>query len=191
MVTLDQVLLLERKVENAVQKIEQLKAENDALRSKCAELTNALSAKTEQFSSFESDQNKIEAGILNALSKLSEIENSIIDISEKSSDSQESDAADESSDVPVEQGEEGAASEEETQSEEQPSSDADAPEQSDAQSENAEPTQNEQNDLFSDDSSSSGEDLGGQFEKVSGTEPAPENNNNQADLPNSNPFDIF
>ena len=85
MVTLDQVLLLEKKVENAVQKIEQLRAENDALRSRCAELTNALSAKTEQFSSFESDQNKIEAGILSALSRLSEMENSIVDISESDS----------------------------------------------------------------------------------------------------------
>ena len=54
----------------AVAKIAQLNAENAALRRKCVELTNALSAKTEQFSSFKSDQNKIEEGILKALERL-------------------------------------------------------------------------------------------------------------------------
>lgn len=78
MVSLDQVLLLEKKVESAVAKIAQLTAENDALRSKCAELTNALSAKTEQFSSFQTDQNKIEAGILKALEQLETVENAVL-----------------------------------------------------------------------------------------------------------------
>ena len=66
MITLDQVLLLQKKVETAVERISslqneitQLRSDNDALRSKCAELTNALSVKTEQFSSYEADQNKI------------------------------------------------------------------------------------------------------------------------------------
>lgn len=77
MISLDQVLLLEEKVENAVAKIEQLNAENAALRRKCAELTNALSAKTEQFSTFQTDQDKIEAGILKALEKLNTVENAI------------------------------------------------------------------------------------------------------------------
>lgn len=78
MVSLDQVLLLEQKVESAVAKIAQLQAENDALRSKCSELTNALSSKSEQLSSFESDQNKIESGILKALDRLNSIENSVL-----------------------------------------------------------------------------------------------------------------
>lgn len=77
MISLDQVLLLEEKVESAVAKIAQLNAENAALRSKCAELTNALSAKTEQFSNFQSDQGKIEAGILKALERLDSVENTI------------------------------------------------------------------------------------------------------------------
>ena len=54
MVTLDQVLLLQEKVETAVKKITslnervmQLESENDALRSKCAELTKAISEKSE------------------------------------------------------------------------------------------------------------------------------------------------
>ena len=78
MISLDHVLLLEQKVESAVAKIAQLQAENDALRSRCSELTNALSTKSEQLSSFESDQNKIESGILKALDRLNSIENSVL-----------------------------------------------------------------------------------------------------------------
>ena len=78
MISIDQVLLLEEKVESAVKKIEQLNAENAALRSKCAELTNALNAKSEQFSSFESNQSKIEEGILKALSRLNAVENVVL-----------------------------------------------------------------------------------------------------------------
>lgn len=77
MISLDQILVLEQKVENAVVKIQQLNAENAALRRKCAELTNALTAKTEQFSNFEADQKMIEDGILKALQKLSTVENAV------------------------------------------------------------------------------------------------------------------
>jgi len=78
MISIDQVLLLEQRVESAVKKIEQLNAENAALRSKCAELSNALNAKSEQFSSFQSDQSKIEEGILKALSRLNAVENVVL-----------------------------------------------------------------------------------------------------------------
>ncbi len=78
MISLDQVYLLEQKVESAVAKIQQLQAENDALRNKCAELTNALSVKSEQLSSFESDQNQIENGIKKALDRLNSIENAVL-----------------------------------------------------------------------------------------------------------------
>ena len=61
-----------------MKKISQLQAENDALRSRCAELTNALSSKSEQLSAFEQDQGKIESGILKALDRLSAIENSVL-----------------------------------------------------------------------------------------------------------------
>lgn len=81
MISFDQVLLLEEKVESAVKKIEQLNAENAALRSKCAELSNALEAKSEQFSSFESNQSKIEEGILKALSRLNAVENVVLQAS--------------------------------------------------------------------------------------------------------------
>lgn len=78
MISLDQVFLLEQKVESAVEKIQQLQAENDALRNKCAELTNALSAKSEQLNTFETDQNQIENGIKKALDRLNSIENSVL-----------------------------------------------------------------------------------------------------------------
>lgn len=82
MISLNQVLLLEEKVENAVKKIVQLNAENAALRRKCAELTNALSAKTEQFSNFQTDQSKIEQGILKALERLNAVENAVLSSAE-------------------------------------------------------------------------------------------------------------
>lgn len=78
MISLDQVLLLEQKIESAVAKIQQLQAENDALRRKCAELTNSLSTTSEQLSSYETDQNQIESGILKALDRLNSIENSVL-----------------------------------------------------------------------------------------------------------------
>ena len=78
MISLDQVLLLEEKVESAVAKIQQLEAENDALRNKCSELTNALSAKTEQLAAYESDQKKIESGIIKAIDRLNSLENSVL-----------------------------------------------------------------------------------------------------------------
>lgn len=78
MITLNQVELLEQKVESAVEKIQQLQAENDALRKKCSELTNAISVKSEQLTSFESEQSQIENGIKKALERLNSIENSVL-----------------------------------------------------------------------------------------------------------------
>ena len=78
MISLDQVLLLEQKVESAVEKIKQLEGENAALRNKCSELTNALSAKTEQLAAFESEQKTIESGIIKAIDRLNSIEHSVL-----------------------------------------------------------------------------------------------------------------
>lgn len=80
MISLDQILVLEKKVESAVNKITQLQAENDALRSKCAELTNSLSSKSEQLSSFEQDQGLIESKIVNLINRFNNIENSVLDV---------------------------------------------------------------------------------------------------------------
>lgn len=79
MISLDQILVLEQKVESAVKKISQLQAENDALRSKCAELTNALSSKSELLSSFEQDQGLIESKIASLISRFANIENTVMD----------------------------------------------------------------------------------------------------------------
>lgn len=78
MISIDQVLLLQQKVESAVQKIVELKSENDALRRQCSELTNALSEKTELLNSFTADEKKIEDSILDALDRLNKIENSVL-----------------------------------------------------------------------------------------------------------------
>lgn len=90
MISVDQIYLLQQKVESAVQKIEQLKSENDALRTKCSELTNALSEKTELLSSFMADEKKIESGILSALNRLNSVENALLD-SEAMTPAKESD----------------------------------------------------------------------------------------------------
>ena len=87
MISLDQVQLLEQKVGSAVEKITQLSAENAALRTKRAELQNALDAKTEQFTSFQSDQNKIEEGILSALDRLNTVENTVLESANAESNS--------------------------------------------------------------------------------------------------------
>lgn len=85
MISLDQVVLLQRKVEAAVAKIkslsgeiEQLSSENDALRRKCAELTNALADKSGLVSSLEAEQNQIEQSILTALDQLDAVEDSVL-----------------------------------------------------------------------------------------------------------------
>lgn len=78
MISVEQILLLQQKVESAVQKIEQLKSENDALRTKCSELTKALSEKSELLSAFSADEKKIEDGILSALSRLDSVENTLL-----------------------------------------------------------------------------------------------------------------
>lgn len=79
MVSVETILLLQQKVESAVQKIEQLKSENDALRAERSELTKALSEKTELLSRFSADEKKIEDGILGALTRLDSVENALLD----------------------------------------------------------------------------------------------------------------
>lgn len=85
MITLDQVLLLQEKVESAVKKIStlterisQLEASNDALNRKCLELTNALEAKTELVSNLESAQSKIEESILKTIDRLDSVEDAVL-----------------------------------------------------------------------------------------------------------------
>ncbi|MEE3409983.1 MAG: cell division protein ZapB [Treponema sp.] len=79
MISVETILLLQQKVESAVQKIEQLKSENDALRAERSELTKALSEKSELLSRFSADEKKIEDGILGALNRLDAVENALLD----------------------------------------------------------------------------------------------------------------
>ena len=67
MISLDQVHLLEQKVENAVAKILQLQKENESLRERCAFLESKVNNLNEKVSVFEADQDKIEEGIVNVL----------------------------------------------------------------------------------------------------------------------------
>ena len=86
MISLDQVLLLQKKVEIAVEKIRslnaqvlQLQSENDALRSKCSELQNSLADKSGLVSSLEAEQSQIEETIRKALDQLDDVENAVLD----------------------------------------------------------------------------------------------------------------
>lgn len=88
MISLDQVQLLEHKVETAVAKIADLQKENDFLRNKFSELkvqydemqkaNVELSAKV---SLFEQNQPTIESGIMKALERLNNIEDSVLRVS--------------------------------------------------------------------------------------------------------------
>lgn len=85
MISLDQVLLLQEKVESAVEKITslteriaQLESDNDALNRKCLELTKALEEKTEFVSTLETAQGKIEESILMTINRLDSVEDAIL-----------------------------------------------------------------------------------------------------------------
>lgn len=80
MITLDQVQLLEKKVETIVSKINDLQRQNSALQEKNRELIEKNSLLMQKISTFEADQNRIEQGILNALDRLNSMENSVLKV---------------------------------------------------------------------------------------------------------------
>ena len=77
MISLDQVRLLEQKVENAVNKILQLQRENAELKERCAFLESQASNLNQKVSSYESDQNQIEEGIVKVLKRLNVVEDAV------------------------------------------------------------------------------------------------------------------
>lgn len=91
MISLDQVQLLEQKVGTAVAKMTELQKENEFLRNKFSELklqydeaqkvNIELSAKV---SLYEQDQPRIEQGIMKALERLNNVEDSVLRVSENS-----------------------------------------------------------------------------------------------------------
>ena len=80
MITLDQVQLLEKKIEEIISMMNNLQKQNSALQEKNRELIEKNSLLMQRISSFEADQNRIEQGILNALDRLNSIENSALKV---------------------------------------------------------------------------------------------------------------
>lgn len=78
MISLDQIQMLERKVESAVTKIAALHELNSILRDKNTELEQANALLKERISTFETDQGRIEQGILNALDRLNSMESAVL-----------------------------------------------------------------------------------------------------------------
>ncbi len=77
MLNLDQVRLLENRVEKAVTKIKSLTDENTHVRSQLTALQARVNELEGLVRSFKDDQGRIEEGILNALDRLSAFEDSI------------------------------------------------------------------------------------------------------------------
>ena len=80
MITLDQVQLLEKKIEEIISIMNNLQKQNSALQEKNRELIEKNSLLMQRISSFEADQNRIEQGILNALDRLNSMENSALKV---------------------------------------------------------------------------------------------------------------
>lgn len=77
MLSLDQVRLLEDRVQKAVGKIQTLTSENTHLRSELSTLQTRVVELEGLVNAFKDDQGRIEEGILNALDKLSAFEDSV------------------------------------------------------------------------------------------------------------------
>ncbi len=93
MITLDQINLLDAKVQSAVELISGLRTENKGLNSKLDEYRKRIDELEVLITNFKNDQGEIENGILNALSQLDQIEE---DISIKKESADTSSAADDS-----------------------------------------------------------------------------------------------
>jgi hypothetical protein len=83
MLNLDQVRLLENRVEKAVGKIQSLTTENAHLRSQLSGLQARVGELEGLVRSFKDDQGRIEEGILNALDRLSAFEDSVFNAEPK------------------------------------------------------------------------------------------------------------
>ncbi|MCR4939146.1 MAG: cell division protein ZapB [Treponemataceae bacterium] len=77
MISLDQVHILEKKVESAVTKIIELKNENAALKNRINLLEKDNAELGSKVSVFEKEQNRVEEGILSVLNRLDEVEDTV------------------------------------------------------------------------------------------------------------------
>lgn len=78
MISLEQIQLLEQKVESAVAKILQLTEERDSLYQRCVQLEEENNRLQSNIVDFHQDQERIEQGIIKALDKLNAVENSVL-----------------------------------------------------------------------------------------------------------------
>ncbi len=77
MISLEQIKLLEQKVEHALKKIVALQHDNEKLTSENEDLKTEVELLREQCERLEQDEEKIEQGILSVLDKLNTVEDSI------------------------------------------------------------------------------------------------------------------
>lgn len=78
MISLEQIQLLEQKVEGAVAKILQLTEERDMFHQRCIQLEEENKRLQSNILDFHQDQDRIEQGIIKALDKLNAVENSVL-----------------------------------------------------------------------------------------------------------------
>lgn len=78
MISLDEIQLLEQKIEVVVTKFLQVTEENKSLIQRCSQLESENQSLMDKLSSFEQDQEKIEQGIIKALDRLNVVENSVL-----------------------------------------------------------------------------------------------------------------
>ncbi len=78
MLSLDQIKVLERKIEAVVSRVMELTSENNTLKQKIDFLVQENQILQSKVEAFESDQEKIEQGIISALDRLNTVENSVL-----------------------------------------------------------------------------------------------------------------
>ncbi|MFI3257541.1 MAG: cell division protein ZapB [Spirochaetales bacterium] len=77
MISLEQIKLLEKKVESALQKIVELQNLNSKLENENSDLQTEVELLKEHCSRFEQDEAKIEQGIISVLNRLNSIEDAV------------------------------------------------------------------------------------------------------------------
>lgn len=80
MISLDEIQLLEQKVEAVVTKLLQVTEEKKSLTQRCFQLESENHDLRNKISSFEKDQERIEQGIIKALDRLNIVENSVLKV---------------------------------------------------------------------------------------------------------------
>jgi chromosome segregation ATPase len=77
MVNIEQVRLLEQRVQKVISRLAELRAENTDLRERLGVYQDRIEELEERVNSFSSNQAEIEQGILNALHQLDEVEDAV------------------------------------------------------------------------------------------------------------------